>query len=105
MAAVDEQSIRYFFHWYRQRLANVRALFDAAAPETSVKAMANFEPDQHVLIATGLDSLANAWARVYPPPKPQKPDERMGEFLQLHGGAQIFSRVAGPIAFEQAQKE
>ncbi|MCA2977369.1 MAG: hypothetical protein INH37_03710 [Myxococcaceae bacterium] len=90
------QRIRYFFDWYRQRAANIAVLSTLGR---------GFEPDQHVLIAAGLDSLANFWASLSAPRlNKQSAKFRMGEFLVAHADPVVFQRVSSPDLMERAKK-
>ena len=64
--------ISRFFAWYRQRVANIRALGQIPPPVTLDPSVATFGVEQHVLIGAGLDSLANHWARAFPHPLASK---------------------------------
>ena len=100
-----EEDIRYFFGWFRQREANARHLLLSPAPVVTKYASAKFEPDVHVLIAAGLDSLASYWQPTYRPDLSKAPHgRRMGEFLVTHADADIFSRVSGPRLRARAAK-
>src|SRR6266540_227756 len=89
--------ITSFFDYFRARLANVRKLGELARVANVQSAVGTLVPEQHVILAAGLDALAKYWAEAYRPHLTKKKDrERFGEFLLAHADPDFFSRVSGP---------
>lgn len=103
----DELSYRIdrFFAWYFQRLANLESL-TSTTPPAPHHHLPTYEPDQHVLIGAGLDSLAKHWARAFPkPPRPSKHGPRMQAFLVENANSMgIWHRAAAPMLRAAAMK-
>lgn len=87
-----------FFRWFRQRATNVKSLLDNEPANP-------FEPEAHVLISAGLDSLAKYWQTTYRPDLAGAGHRvRFAEFLLTHADAAVFSRVCGPLLRARATK-
>lgn len=84
-----------FFDYFRRRLDVARNL--RPTPGTSP---GELSPDQHILVGSGLDALANHWSRLAGGPK--QGQQRLAEFLFQHGGHGCFGRVAGPYLLRHA---
>jgi hypothetical protein len=96
------QGIDKFFSWYRYRLANVRRL-EGLEPSDVNDLRSSFSAEQHILLASGLDALAAAWGKRHGLGK-GKHRERMGRFLESHGGP-LWSKLSGPdIRFRSKEK-
>lgn len=91
-----ERDTAWFFNFYRQRLANVAALAsgDLKVPIGRPEVAASFDPEVHVLVAAGLDSLARHWGHTFN--KGLGARTRMGEFLAIHGGHAAFLKCSAP---------
>lgn len=97
MATAD---IETFFAFFRKRVQHAKNL---CAPG---QAYAPMEPDLHVLISAGLDSLAMYWAKTFSPTLLRGSGGfRMGEFLLRHGDARIFTKCSAPNLLTRATAE
>jgi len=94
MATTSERlnhDITAFFGYFGTRADNVEQL-EGKGP---------FAPDQHVLIAAGLDALAGYWGRLYAP-SIKSGAERMSQFLLTHSNRAIIGKCSGPDAMRRA---
>jgi hypothetical protein len=87
-----------FFNYFRQRVANIRAIGSIGAPQ-----VANYPGsmlgEQLILATSGIDTLASHWARIWEVSGPQgrlPHAERMVRFLAIHGDAAVWNRLAIP---------
>lgn len=92
-----------FFGWYSQRVANLQSLSGIEPPEPHHHEP-TYEPEQHVLIGAGLDSLAKHWADAFPvSPKLRSAGDRMQAFLaEMANSKGIWERVAAPMLRAEA---
>ena len=89
--------IAWFSNFYKRRAANVARL--AAAPaEPLTDFEGSLQPELHILVCAGLDSLARHWAATFKPALNGKGQagRRMGEFLVEHGSSEVLARVSAP---------
>jgi hypothetical protein len=101
--------IRAFFRWFRCRLANASAISTLSSPSSEPFASTDFLPDQHVLIGSGIDALANAWADAFRPDL-AKPGvagaRRWSTFLEENANESgIFGRVSAPLLAERLEEK
>jgi hypothetical protein len=101
-----EREITWFFSFYRQRAANAAFLAEGSVQTPSVRtdAAPSMDPEVHVLIAAGLDTLAKHWAKTFNKTFSSH-RTRMGEFLASHGGHQAFKKCSAPHLLLRAQAE
>jgi hypothetical protein len=95
---------KWFFNYYRQRARNVEALETVSVEAVDIGVDRSFAPDQHVLIAAGLDSLAMHWSKTTRRPR-ESPSSRFGEFLCRHGGHPAFGKCAVPHLLARGARE
>jgi hypothetical protein len=103
-----EWGIQAFFGWFRRRHANVAALAQTVPPERANARAGSFVPDQHVLIGSGIEALANAWARLFRPDLDEVPPagRRWSAFLAENANASgIFNLVAAPLLADELQSD
>jgi hypothetical protein len=93
-----------FFDFFRRRVANIEALGAMSAGGVDSSWRSSVDADQHVLIATGLDSLANHWAKTTGIRKLRN-GERFARFLSNHGSHLSFDRLAIPHLLARAVRE
>jgi hypothetical protein len=99
------ERIHHFFHWYRQRYANVVALTALCPPEVDGR-KTSFVPEQYLMIGAHIDALAKHWAAAFKPSvKAYRHADRMQDFLQEHANSTgIFNKVCAPLLFDEAQR-
>lgn len=95
-----------FFPYFRDRAANARALADSEDP--TLPGPKKYLPEAMTLATAGLDQLAAHWSRVFQVKGSKGAiahHERMARFLEAHGSAWIWDRVAVPHLFRGAASE
>jgi hypothetical protein len=90
--------MNFFFDYFRQRVRNIRTigLINADVVAGYPGSMVG---EQLILATCGIDTLASHWARVWNISGAKGPlphGERMTRFLDVHGDASIWNRVAVP---------
>lgn len=93
----------WFFAFYRRRVENVARF--APLPSSNSGDTPLVEPEWHVLVCAGLDSLAHHWAATLRPELRKPARRRMGEFLAAHGPGDVFSHVSTPDLLRRANNE
>ncbi len=92
--------IRHFFHWFRQRHANIVAL-STIVPPAFEGAPTSFLPEQLLLVGAEIDALANHWRAALVGGPPMKEKARFEMFVRTHANSTgIFDRVAAPLLRE-----
>lgn len=104
MDAQLEFRIRHFFRYFRVRLANARTLGHVVDATASSGDVVNLVPEQHVLLAAGIDALANYWSSAFRP-QVKNHGERLGELLVTHADANFWGRVSSPDLVRRARAE
>ena len=93
--------IESFFRFFRHRVQNVRTLCPPADSQGPM------EPDFHVLVSAGLDSLALYWAKTFSPRlvNDKLGALRMGESLLQHGNSSIFAKCSAPNLLDRVTSQ
>jgi hypothetical protein len=107
-APVDKhlpERIQNFFHWFRQRHANVVALSTAIPPEFEGRST-SFIPEQYLMIGAHVDALANHWATAFKPSVTKYSHaDRMQDFLHEHANSTgVFGRVCAPLLLDEIRR-